>query len=118
MRRCDECRCRSGAGAEISDFHLRYIRLPQQPASCVYEPLGQKQDVEAQLAGCFVHRLLIRGQQIEKQRAYACFVQHARHILVARTTPATSASVREKHDRDRTFRNVERSLQRHTCRFD
>jgi hypothetical protein len=91
-------RCASaGARSEIADAEIARFRLRDEPPRHFREPTRQQADVESQPLRDIVLDLL-RGQQIEKQRAIARFADDSRDELIARTVPAAAAAVRENHD--------------------
>ena len=86
------------ARSEIADAEIARRRLHDEPPRHFREPASQQADVETQTPHDIVPDLLLRAQQIEKQRAIARFADDSRDELIARTVPAAGAAVCEYHD--------------------
>jgi hypothetical protein len=93
-KRCTTADARS----EIADAEIARRRLHDEPPRHFREPASQQADVETQTPRDIVPDLLLRAQQIEKQRAVARFADDSRDELIARTVPAAGAAVCEYHD--------------------
>jgi len=84
----------SRAGAEVTNSRPCGGGLGAQPTGDLGQAAGEQADVE--YVGPV--EFLLRGEQVEQERAQASFVQNAGDVTVARAVPAAAAAVGEYHD--------------------
>jgi hypothetical protein len=72
-----------------------------RPSPPLGGPVGQQSDVDPQMSGLAVNRLLSLGQQIHEQRRKTRAHETRRYALIARTWASTAASMREDDGADR-----------------
>src|SRR5436305_459004 len=80
-------------GAEESEIKGARLRLLRQPRARADEAVGEQADVEAQMRGAQVGRLLVAREQIDQQRPHAPRAQHLGHVSVARAETARATAV-------------------------
>ena len=71
------------------------------------EPTREQSDIETQVSGISVGDLFFGREKIEEQRSHSGIAQNFRDSLIARTTPAASATMREKHQTACVSRNLQ-----------
>ena len=80
------------------------------------EPVRQQADVEAEVRGAHVDRLLLRGKQIDQQGREPGLIQQLGDIAIARAEAAAAAAMGEQHHCAGTLGKSEVALERdRTC---
>src|SRR5205085_12166648 len=85
------------ARPEIADGD-RPRGLAEYPFGRVHEPAREELDVEAQVCAVAVLRLLVRGQQVEEQRADTRITQAGGDLAIARAVASAAATVCEEYE--------------------
>ena len=89
---CNQRGSSAGAGTEVADQKVVGVGELSEPVGRVHEPFGEQFDVEAQLCRTRIDCFFVERQQIDQQRRQICFIQHPRHMTIARAMPTTSAA--------------------------
>jgi hypothetical protein len=84
--------------------------LVQNPLSRASKARREQADIESQVSSEGFGLLLLRGQQIEKQRAEAALPEYPSHKLIARTVAAASTSMSEEDESPALFRKLQFTL--------
>jgi hypothetical protein len=90
-------RSRPSTRAEKAEFEICDIVSVGCPSRRFNEPACEHPDVEPKMACEILLLLFTRREQVKQQRRDAGFLQNARDVLVARTSPAAAAPVRKQH---------------------
>ncbi len=95
---CHEGRTCAGTRTEVADTELARGRRLCQPVCRRDEARREQADVEAEVTGPRIYRLLFRGQKINEQGREVRFIEDLSDVPVTGAKSATPAAVGKQHD--------------------
>src|SRR5262249_43976620 len=111
LRHRDQSSGRARAGAEVAQRQISCLGLPSQPGAGAGKPLRQECDIEPDVPGPHIQRLLLGREQIEQQCGKAGLLEDLRDETVSRAMPAAAAAMCKRYDSTCTLRNCQRAVE-------
>ncbi len=104
---------RDTTGAKISHREPSGVGILGEPLGRGDKPMREQGDVEAQFAREQIELFLLGGQEVDQQGREPRLAQHVGDMPVARTVPATAATVGKQHDGSGLLWETKGAFERH-----